>query len=166
MLNIAYPQTSPLRGNLYLNIEFDNGLPQVVSSEFRQETPEAPPDEQAIPRYFNSRLLAAVRGTDRSTSAIDALVLDLRSLAGRSPDLFFSALAPKLMGRERCHLARQRIDVYPLRPDLALNHSVKLVDGWYLGTNIKNDQKIHFLKIACEIRGVKPAPAQKSAGGC
>lgn len=164
MLTISHPQAGPFNGNLHLNIEFKNGQPSIVSHEFKQVNIDTVRFDQDKPEIFNSHLLAAVRGIDRSTSAIDALVQDLRALAGSAPDRFFSTLAPKLMGRERRHMAQRRIDIYPLRPDLALEHSVKLVDGWFLGTNIKNDQKVQFLKIACEIKGLKPVPIQNYTG--
>ena len=165
MLIENHANTLPLSGKLQLSITFENGIPSVDSWKFEQTSKPSMPDKLPSRGIFESRLLAVVEGLDHFTSAIDAMAQDFRSLAGDFPEEFFMALQPKLAGRERRHLARKRADVYP-RSDLALENSIKLVEGWYFGTNISNREKVKFLKIACRLRNVQPTPMQARRGGC
>lgn len=159
MLTLPQSEKFPLSGDLYLKIEFKKGTPNVLQCEFKATKATKSKDRDQESTEFSSRLLAVIKGTNRETYAIDALAQDLRALAGSAHDEFFSSLAPKVMGRERFHIARSRVDVYPLRPNLALQNTVRLVDGWYLGTNIANREKLKILRVACELKGLQPAPA-------
>jgi len=147
-------------GNLILNIEFRNGIPRVAEHEFK------PIDQTEIKGHkipvFHSKFLAVDKRIIKYTTAIDALVQDLRTLAGSSPDKFFASLAPKIMGTERAHIARTRAGVYPRREDLVLGNTVQLIDGWFLGTNISNCEKYKFLHAACDLKNLKPVPAEKN----
>jgi len=88
-----------------------------------------------------------------ASSAIDALIDILAMLQSLDPS-FLGQLAPKIRGASVNHLARSIEQVCPGRPDQKCR--VKSVSpGWYIGTVISNSQKIDFLKIACNITGLK-----------
>lgn len=153
----------PLSGLIHLRIKIEDGIPSVESFSFEECSGSEKLDAPAKQDLFHSRLLAVVERLDRGTTAIDALAQDFRALAGGSHEDFYAALQLKLMGRERLHLARRRSDVY-LRSDLAREHSIKLSEGWFLGTNISNREKVKFLHAACALKSLHPVPMQFAKG--
>ena len=110
--------------------------------------------ENDRPAAFHSKLVDVISGRDRSIFAIDALVSDLRRLAGPEFASFYPRLARRVAGRTRMHIATSPKGVYPLRPDLAEHHSVPIAPGWFLGTNIANREKLKILRAACRLRGL------------
>jgi hypothetical protein len=66
----------------------------------------------------------------------------------------WKGLAPAVRGRTRKHIAREREDVYPGRPD-HIEQTTKLVSGWWLGTNIANREKMRIIEKACEVDKLK-----------
>jgi hypothetical protein len=152
MQNNTYPESGLLR----LNIAFENGQPRVSFCEFQPDLNEVNNHDKKC--EFGSKLLAVISGSNRSISAIDALVVDLQKLAGPCASEFFPSLTPKIKGRSRLHIAQDRSKVYPLRPNLSLQNNIQLADGWFLGTNISNAEKRKILKAACELKGLKLIP--------
>lgn len=65
----------------------------------------------------------------------------------------FAAL-PK-HGRSRRYLARNPNDLYPGRPDLSRDHSVKLDSGWWVSTNHSRDTIIKIVQMVCEVANVQ-----------
>lgn len=124
-------------------------MPPIAKFELEKPKTEAP-------TTFESRLMAVTSGSDGVNYAITALINDLQRLAAPESDAFFQKLAPMVTGVSRNHIARSRAEVYPLRPSLALQNSVGLADGWFLGKNISNPEKLKILRIACDLKGVTP----------
>jgi hypothetical protein len=85
----------------------------------------------------------------QAENAIGALMDILRALAARDTT-FLEKLAPVVRGRTRNHLARKREDVYPGKPE-ALEYTVQLVPGWWLGTNIANRDRMAIIQKACGV---------------
>jgi predicted type IV restriction endonuclease len=88
-----------------------------------------------------------------ANSAMSAYVDIMRALAARNPK-FLKAAAERLRTATRNNLAQRRGDVYPKKRDL-IDQTIELVPGWWLGTNLPNDQKIRMIKKACELEGLK-----------
>jgi len=89
---------------------------------------------------------------NRANNATEAMIEILVTLS-RKQDGFFEKFAQQVKGKKRNHVARRREDVYPGRDDLL--ESVKpLGNGWYIGGNISNREKIEFIRKACSIVGV------------
>ena len=86
-------------------------------------------------------------------SANEAMIDIIRTLAECEPDLL-ERLTPRIRGSSRNHIARQRDQVYPDRPDL-LEHTQLLVPGWYIGTNIANREKKRIIDLACKATRLK-----------
>jgi len=86
-----------------------------------------------------------------ASSAIDVLADVLKSIADLDP-AFLPKLARRIRGRSRNHLAQPH-RVYPKRPDLART-ARPIAQGWYLGTNLADREKIRILKAACEVAGL------------
>jgi len=70
-------------------------------------------------------------------------------------DNFMEVLAGKVGGRKRPYIARSPEELYSDDPDLQQNATVKLCDGWYVGTNENNKTKVRLLKAACEVLGIE-----------
>ena len=88
-----------------------------------------------------------------ANSAVQGLLEILRYLASTDPT-FLQRFALSAKGRIRKHLARERKDIYPDRPDLAQN-AVEVSDGWFLGKNISNREKRQLVRKACEVASLK-----------
>ena len=70
--------------------------------------------------------------------------------------------APRVEGKQKTAdgtpkrrlVARNPDDLYT-DPKLVRNASRNLGNEWWIGTNYSNDQKLKFIRIACEVAGVK-----------
>jgi hypothetical protein len=65
----------------------------------------------------------------------------------------FAAL-PK-HGRTRRFLARTPDELYPGRPDLARDYSIKLRSAWYLGTNVSRATIERIIEKACDVANLR-----------
>ncbi|MCA0921774.1 hypothetical protein [Pseudooceanicola nanhaiensis] len=86
-----------------------------------------------------------------ATSAKSALVEILTEIATRYPEKM-PEIARQSRGKSRNHLARTPEEIYPKRPDLA--RAEELVDGWLIGTNIANREKLRIIQSACRVAGL------------
>jgi len=58
-------------------------------------------------------------------------------------------------GRTRRYLARERDQLYPGRPDLCNEYSIRLKSGWWLGTNHSRQTIYVILEKACKVAGLR-----------
>lgn len=68
---------------------------------------------------------------------------------------FLDRFASRKHGKKRRYLARDKRDLYPSRPDLAEQHSVEVVAGWWLGTNYSRRNIQDIIELALEVAGPK-----------
>jgi negative regulator of replication initiation len=122
-----------------------SGVQATITVQQRSAAPE-PVSEQGVSYILFGQ-------SKHADNAIDALLDILRTLAERNPT-FVERLAPAVRGRTRNHIAREREDVYPGRPD-HIEQTTKLASGWWLGTNIANREKMRIIEKACEIEKLK-----------
>lgn len=85
-------------------------------------------------------------------SATEALLTILRQIAERNPQRL-EAIASRARGRSRNHIGRTPEEIYPKRPDLA--RAEEFFDGWLIGLNIANREKMRIIKGACETVGLR-----------
>lgn len=137
---------------------FNDVLRRVLPAQ-RKPTPEKKPPTPAVPSHLaaqtrSSRAVDYVMLGERRSAANgnDALLDVLRLLAARTPG-FLEHLASEVRGRSRNHIARSRAEVYPERPDLS-HYVVPLVDGWFVGTNIADREKMQIIEKACSVAGL------------
>jgi len=130
------------------------GLSMVVGPTISQSPksplPASPTTLPVSERGVQYQILGQSR---KSENAIEALLDILRTLAKRNPH-FIERLAPVVRGRTRNHIARSRNDVYPNKPELT-EYTTELVNGWWLGTNIANRDKMRIIEKACEVENLK-----------
>ncbi|MEM2112281.1 MAG: hypothetical protein QXX08_10480 [Candidatus Bathyarchaeia archaeon] len=58
-------------------------------------------------------------------------------------------------GRKRRYLARNKMDLYPGRPDLCEQYSEQIAGGWWVGTNYSRSTIRHAIELACEVAGIR-----------
>ena len=81
-------------------------------------------------------------------NAATAYVNILSALAERNSG-FLQRLEPQLQGREKSRLVRNKERFFRhQRP-------AGLPGGWWADTNLSNKDKLHYLKIACELAGIR-----------
>lgn len=86
-----------------------------------------------------------------TNTAKSALVEILSEIAKRYPDRM-PEIARGARGQSRNHIARSPEEIYPKRPDLA--RAEELHDGWLIGTNIANREKLRIIRAACVAVGL------------
>lgn len=67
---------------------------------------------------------------------------------------FLDRFAARKHGRKRRFIARTTDELSPGRPDLGRDHSVQLVQGWWLFTNWSKRSIERIIRLACEVAGV------------
>lgn len=88
-------------------------------------------------------------------SAHDVLVNILRQLDDRDPSFLERFAALPQHGRTRRYVARTREDLFPDRPDLALEHARQLRPGWWVGSNLSRQGVERVIRMACEVAGFR-----------
>jgi hypothetical protein len=91
--------------------------------------------------------------TRRCKNAVETYVGVFEELSRRDPD-FPARFADRPKGRsKRPYMSRTREGLYPGNP--GFEGGRKLRGGWWLDTNLSNDQKMRLIRIACEVAGIK-----------
>jgi hypothetical protein len=93
-----------------------------------------------------------VFGEKRATKTANSALLEiLREIAKRYPSKM-TEIAHRARGKSRNHIARSPEEIYPKRPDLA--RAEEICDGWLIGTNIANREKLRIIRAACDVVGL------------
>ena len=109
----------------------------------------------AVPRQEHSGLGFALHGQWYPGGKIaDVMRTVLDKLTAADP-IFLEKFATRKHGRKRRYIARRREDLYPERPDLCENFSVRLPSGWFMGTNYSKSTLPTFVRLACEVAGLE-----------
>ena len=83
----------------------------------------------------------------------DAYLLCLRLLSELDPD-FLDNLSQKET-RARRIVAQRKENLYKNNPRLAEEFAVRLLEGWWVDTNLSRNQIQNRLKTACEVAGIR-----------
>ena len=81
------------------------------------------------------------------TKAVNAYVKIMKILAARDKD-FITNLAPQTARRKKKWLSRNREGM------VVKKRAKEISPGWWLDTNLSNEDKIRRLRMACEVAGV------------
>ena len=103
-----------------------------------------PADTRRVSYYLLGNALVA-------KNAKAAYVAVFRALAERDGD-FLSKVDPKLRGRKNRGVARTQQELST--NEGMVRNAAPLSGNWWLLTHISNKQKIHSLRIACEVAGI------------
>jgi hypothetical protein len=88
--------------------------------------------------------------TYQAGSAREVMVKVFQLIANNDPG-FLERFASRKHGKKRRYIARDKMELYPGRPDLAEEHSVEVVPGWWMGTNYSRSNIQRILDLALEV---------------
>ena len=91
----------------------------------------------------------------QARNASDVLVQVFQMLTDLDPSFQERFADLPRHGRTRRYLARNRDDLYPGRPDLALDHSKQLNSGWWVGTNHSRATIKRIIEMACNVAQIR-----------
>lgn len=114
--------------------------------------PTAPPPTRPPRRTRESDRFAFTfdRKQYNARSARDVMVQVFQLIAAKD-DTFLERYASRKHGKKRRYLAREKLELYPGRPDLAEEYSVEVVPGWWLGTNYSRGNIQQIIDLALEL---------------
>jgi hypothetical protein len=78
-------------------------------------------------------------------------MIKLFQLLSQEDATFLERFASRKHGKKRRYLAKDKLDLYPGRPDLAASHSVEIVRGWWMGTNYSRPNIQDIINLALEV---------------
>lgn len=87
-------------------------------------------------------------------SAIDTLMRVFEILNTRDANFLERYAALPKHGRKRRYLSRNKLELYPGRPDLCEEYSVSRFGGWWIGTNYSRSTIRHAIELACQVAGL------------
>ena len=87
-------------------------------------------------------------------SAQEVLIKVFEELAARDKTFLERFAAIPRHGRFRRYVAREKLDLYPNRPDLCEEFSHQLKSGWWLGTNYSRKGISKIIRMAAEVAGL------------
>ncbi|HNU24449.1 MAG TPA: hypothetical protein P5539_16890 [Mesotoga sp.] len=133
------------------------GSGQLKKQEFSAAQPVKSPERPSINRSrpeliersgvfdfdFNGRRIEA-------RSACEAM-LKLFKLLAQEDGSFLEHFASRRHGKKRRYLAKDKLELYPGRPDLAALHSVEILPGWWMGTNYSRPNIQDIINLALEV---------------
>lgn len=64
---------------------------------------------------------------------------------------FLDRFASRKHGKKRRYIAKDKMELYPGRPDLSEEHSIEIVPGWWMGTNYSRNNIQQILDLALEV---------------
>jgi hypothetical protein len=88
-------------------------------------------------------------------SAIDTLMRVFEVLSGRDANFLERYAALPKHGRKRRYLSRNKMELYPGRPDLCEEYSTSRFGGWWIGTNYSRSTIRHAIELACQVAGLQ-----------
>jgi hypothetical protein len=88
-------------------------------------------------------------------SAIGTMIRVFKVLSQKYPSFFERYARLPKHGRKRRYLARNKMDLYPGRPDLCEQYSEQIASDWWVGTNYSRSTIRHAIELACEVAGIQ-----------
>jgi hypothetical protein len=127
--------------------------------------PASPPSDPPASRRLQGTTPGFTLGGQRHAahSAREVLQCVLVAFAKHDPT-FLERFVARKHGRTRRYVSRDREELYLNRPDLAADHAVEFVPGWWLGTNYSKRSIAEIIELACEVAGVPASQLQISLG--
>lgn len=102
------------------------------------------------------------KGQEFPARSAREVMTKLFQLLSQEDSGFLDRFASRKHGKKRRYLARDKHDLYPGRSDLAEQHSVEVVEGWWLGTNYSRRNIQDIIELALEVAGPQLRNATKA----
>jgi len=93
------------------------------------------------------------KGKDFSAGSARQVMTKIFQLLAKEDSGFLERFASRKHGKKRRYLAKNKLDLYPGRPDLAEHHSVEVAPGWWLTTNYSRQSIQKIIDLALEVAG-------------
>ncbi len=122
------------------------------NSPRRQTKPSAPKTGTTLTRTVDN-FKFTFRGKEFFARSAREVMTKLFQLLSKEDSGFLDRFASRKHGKKRRYLARHKGDLYPGRPDLAEQHSIEVVSGWWLGTNYSRRNIQDIIELALEVAG-------------
>ena len=88
--------------------------------------------------------------TYQAGSAREVMVKVFQLIANNDSG-FLERFVSRKHGKKRRYIAKDKMELYPGRPDLAEEHSVEVMPGWWMGTNYSRSNIQQILDLALEV---------------
>jgi len=111
------------------------------------------PTSTSIPSRTADNFTFTFKGNSFSARSARDVMTQLFQLLFQEDSGFLDRFASRKHGKKRRYLARDKSDLYPGRPDLAEQHSIEVVPGWWLGTNYSRRNIQDIIELALEVAG-------------
>ena len=102
------------------------------------------------------------KGQEFPARSAREVMTKLFQLLSQEDSGFLHRFSSRKHGKKRRYLARDKHDLYPDRPDLAEQHSVEVVTGWWLGTNYSRRNIQDIIDLALEVAAPQIRNATKA----
>lgn len=102
------------------------------------------------------------KGKEISAGSAREVMTKLIQLLAKEDSQFLERFASRKHGKKRRYLARNKVELYPGRPDLGEQHSVEVVPGWWLGTNYSRRNIQDIIDLALEVAGPQAKAGTKA----
>ncbi|MEJ5343870.1 MAG: hypothetical protein WHS83_03055 [Chloroflexus sp.] len=128
---------------------------------------DVPPQYPTLPRTRNPLTAERIETDDRVRAGSECFImfegktykpgsaiktmLKLFQLLAEADPGFLDRFAAMKHGSKRKYIARNRLDLYPDRPDLAKQCSAEIIPGWWMGTNYSKREIKQIIEMALGI---------------
>lgn len=93
------------------------------------------------------------KGNEFTAGSAREVMTKLFQLLAKEDNNFFERFIARKHGKKRRYLAKDKLELYPGRPDLSEQHSIEVVSGWWLGTNYSRKKIQEIIDLALEVVG-------------
>lgn len=141
-----------------------------LAEYFQQEktspiTPKRPP-ASGLPTIRNravDNFNFEFKGKEIEAGSAREVMTKLFQLLAKEDSKFLERFASRKHGKKRRYLAKDKLELYPGRQDLGEQHSVEVVQGWWLGTNYSRRNIQDIIDLALEVAGPQISAAVKAS---
>jgi hypothetical protein len=114
--------------------------------------PKALPSKP-VRSYINSKFSLIYNGKEIPVRSARDVMIKIFKLLHQEDNSFLERFASRKHGKKRRYLSRDKYELYPGRPDLAEQHSIEIVPGWWLGINYSRKNIQDIINLAFEVAG-------------
>lgn len=127
---------------------------QTAKPHIALETP-VPPLTTSVDGYVGNSIGYVMNGKFHAAKSAREVLIEVFEALTLRDRTFPERFAAVPQGRTRRYLANDRDLLYPGRPDLCSEFSIRLKSGWWLGTNHSRQTIYVILEKACKVAGLR-----------
>ena len=138
----------------FINNQIQSGV-NIIHREFPSSKTTRHKESSHQPSNQKREYSFIYRGEKIEARSARDVMIKIFKLLNNEDSSFLERFASRKHGKKRRYLSRDKYELYPGRPDLADEHSVEIVPGWWLGTNYSRKNIQDIIDLAIEVAGVK-----------